>query len=289
MNKTRSIAFFVHTFAIVTYLLVGHFKFGMERPGHLYTWFFAVFVGMMSEFLFRKFYKVKNANPYASSRISSSAVYLVVTSPYWYLYGVLSFIAIASKWIFRTPKGEHVFNPANIAILVGVCLFPNSIIIDAHQFFNWYEFYLWVIFLGSITVILANRWAVVLSYVAGFALGSYCQSLLSPENFIFYFFQLLNSTNLIFMFHMLSDPMTSPSRLKKQIFFGVAVGVVDQILRYHWIIYSNAITLAAMTLVMSWINNIEYVIPSWKKYLRLLRLGDETSQKNLTEKNQESC
>jgi hypothetical protein len=70
-----------------------------------------------------------------------------------------------------------------------------------------------------------------------------------PTSLGFRAYRILAPMNLVFCFHMISDPMTSPRKHSEQIQVGIALALTDLILREFKVYHS---TLVAMLLIAGW-------------------------------------
>jgi Na+-translocating ferredoxin:NAD+ oxidoreductase RnfD subunit len=122
--------------------------------------------------------------------------------------------AIASKLLFRTSSGRHIFNPAAAGLIFSSIFFG--------QILNWWGFsnvYV-VIAAAGLLIYRLNRLSTVFSYIIFHFLGN---SILSGN----FGSQSLLSVNVFFAFIMLIEPKTSPSARRFQWVFGGACGLLS--------------------------------------------------------------
>lgn len=157
---------------------------------------------------------------------------LLKASSLW-LYPLAAIIAIGSKFVIRS-QGKHIFNPANIAIVALLVLFPNEIWISPGQWGSdiWLGF-----LLSSLALLVLYRipsadmgpmffaiWAALL-FGRAFWLGD---PLSIPMH------QLQNGAVLIFAFFMISDPKTIPDTFKGRFTFAVIVALIAYVLTFEF-------------------------------------------------------
>lgn len=169
---------------------------------------------------------------------TTAAVYIMVNvdSPLFYLLAIT--FGIASKFIFRIGN-QHLFNPANIGIVLSL-LFINDtyirIIYSQFALSSQYLFY-FVVINGLIITIWANRLVLALSYfVSSLAVlylfspyfGYSRQMLMGPT---------LSISSAVFIFFMITDPKTTPTKWSHQIIFGFVCAIIGAVLRMNQLVH----------------------------------------------------
>ncbi len=245
MKINYKLAYPLQLASLSAYVLFGFFNANLVRAG-LVQWGLSVLSGLVTTYLINSFLKERKLNNF-SAYISSTAVYLLCTSLSWYIHIIVSAIAVFTKVLVTNGKGNHVFNPAGFGMLISICLFPTMVTLDTMQFIDSYELLGLILTMGFSVVFLSNRLVLSLSYILGFIIAAAIRSYILPESFIFFFLPLFNPMNLIFLFHMISDPMTSPKSYKGQIVFGLSIALLDHFLRHNWVMFPTLISLMIMT------------------------------------------
>src|SRR6185369_5864746 len=130
-----------------------------------------------------------------------------------------------------TWRGRHLFNPACFGVTVMLQLAPWWVTGMPSFFGGYLTPSLVFAALGLVTVLYARQTAVSLSFIAGFlalgllraaALRSSVRVVLGPA---------LGPAFLLFSFHMISDPSTTPRTTRMRITFGLAVALLDAAFR----------------------------------------------------------
>jgi Na+-translocating ferredoxin:NAD+ oxidoreductase RnfD subunit len=188
----------------------------------------------------------------ASAMLTGNSVSFILRTPgtrhgdWWSLNGVEWFIAAAllsllSKYLVR-PSGRHIFNPSNVG-LVAVLLIGGVA--------NVFPQYLWwgpldlpvglalgVILLGAIWVLRPVRmipmavafWLTFAGAVAILALSGRCFVAIWHPGAICggsYWLDITTSPELlVFVFFMMSDPMTAPKSATGRLVYGSATAIV---------------------------------------------------------------
>ncbi|TBL68326.1 RnfABCDGE type electron transport complex subunit D [Paenibacillus thalictri] len=185
----------------------------------------AVFVCLAADILFSSMGKRKRTL-WDGPVITGLIVALILsTTSSWYVVAATSALAILSKYIF-TSKKRPVFNPAAFGLLLSIPLFKSAQ--------SW-----WGAF-GDLPA-----WTVLFLLIGGFAVtnrvGKFPQvfSFLGTYFVLLLFMGLLHigdaadalrspfiNMTLFFAMLMLTDPPTSPGKVKDQIVFGVISALV---------------------------------------------------------------
>lgn len=179
-----------------------------------------------------------------SACTEAAGLLILVRSPYDWLYIPLSFLAVSSKYIFRRSATQHLFNPTNFAIVAAVALLPKKFFEMRGDEFNLNLYpMLHVTLFGLYAVYLGKTWRVALSYFLTIVTISMVLSRLIGESPIYLLGPELGASGLIFMFLMITDPKTSPTSSRGQIWFGMAIGCLMHVLKYNEFFYAQYFSL----------------------------------------------
>lgn len=198
--------------------------------------------------------------------VNSCVVNMEVYS--WFGVFVVGFFAMASKWFLLDGRGRHVFNPSAVAVVIATVLFPSTVSAAGTSWAGHWGLPLAVLTVGGLAAWKAGTLSVVLAYFGGFALVSTAYSLLGAKFGLlphwevasvpplFWAGTLVSVGSMIFMFGVISDPMTAPRGVRNQILFGLFMAVMDYILRRNFIImadlFAYLITQAARVFLRDW-------------------------------------
>lgn len=165
-------------------------------------------------------------------------------------------LSILSK-VFVTYRGRHFFNPANFGVVLAVQFLPNQVALVPHLFSG----YIWpsVVFaaLGLATALRARQMPVVLGWVGGFILMAALRSQFPGSNGWEAFGPLISTSMLLFMFHMLTDPGTTPRTAAMKVSFGVLAAIIDGVLRIAGIPHTPYYALFVIGALLPFIRNEE--------------------------------
>lgn len=141
------------------------------------------------------------------------------------------FLAITSKFVLVWKK-QHIFNPvaAGSVLLMFVYYFVPSLgFYESAWWAGQPEFFIPLVFLGSLVMIKTRSWWLVLSFL----LSALAVLLLETWRFDYDFSQRflafwLSGPSLFLAFFMLTEPFTLPPTRKLRILYGLMVGVLSQ-------------------------------------------------------------
>ena len=120
-------------------------------------------------------------------------------------------LAISAKFVLRI-HGKHLYNPANLGVILAISLFPGAWI-SPGQWGQDVALAVWFVVLGGVVV---NRAQPLRHRVdipgAPTSASSRCASTALGQPWTIFVHQFSNGGLLLFAFFMISDPMTIPNR-----------------------------------------------------------------------------
>jgi len=161
-----------------------------------------------------------------SALITGLGVGLLLSSHLIWPYAVTSILAIGSKFALRIG-GKHLFNPNNAALCFMLLLLPQYAVSTPKQWTNGYEVMVIILLLGVLAAYAADRLDTVLSFMAGFALLAFARVELLGEPFFFAFGPMLGASFQLFVFFMITDPVTTPPTRTARILFALSIALLD--------------------------------------------------------------
>jgi hypothetical protein len=142
-------------------------------------------------------------------------------------------LAIGSKYVLRVPSPtgrlQHFMNPSNFAIAVILGFYtwtgvlPWGFTVDLH---GWADaaLPLIIVMLGMrLNLMFTGRLPTIASWLATFILLGYCRALFKGTGVATELVVLTGIPMVLFTFYMITDPQTSPSRLRSQIIYGSSI------------------------------------------------------------------
>lgn len=170
--------------------------------------------------------------PY-SAFITALGVILMVGWLKWYIPYIVIALAILQKHYLKI-NGKHIFNPSNFALIVAIALFyPKALPIVGELGKQSYIVYI-VIAIGTLILIRVNRYIITLSFLFSYILLSWLIIGKSDPIWNFeHFISILYSTSfIVYIFFMLTDPVTTPKKTLQQIYFGFFTATLIVLLNY---------------------------------------------------------
>lgn len=222
----------MQSFGQISVLMIGVFVFDWSKylDWYLATLAWAILLNSVCHYVFFAPREGRSFMVSASPLVITSSTFIFVTGYSFSTYFVAVSLAVLSKFIFRLGK-SHVFNPSNFGILcmaaLGEGLYRESVAnIPDPGHWLW-----WVVPIGTATVILARRYLISYSYLAGFLIFRFLFAPFFAADYLIHVSSLLGIFSMVFVFHMISDPKTTPSAPRSQIFFGLCVALADVLVR----------------------------------------------------------
>ena len=240
-------------YAIIGLFFAGFYRVDFAIPVAVLS---AVFAEMALSFYFYKKFKMP-----VGAYIAGLSFALLVQSNLLVVYLLGGIISQISKHVFRVGR-QQVFNPSNIALLVVVYCLGNNAISSPGQWDSSYYFICIFAIVGFSVSFYARRFGVVISYILAFIAVSYLRSFITGVPFLFLAGTIIGVPQIIFACHMITDPKTSPDGRIEQIAYGVAIGILDAVLR--WNNFLNPVYLALVIVCVVWI----FIQPVWRTELR---------------------
>jgi enediyne biosynthesis protein E5 len=164
-----------------------------------------------------------------------------------------SAVAMLSKVLFRVGEGRqsrHFLNPSNTGIAITLLAFAWVGIAPPYQFTeNTYGMTDWILpmvfmCVGSfLNTKFTKRMPLILAWFGGFALQAVIRSMITDGSLAAMLNPMTGVAFLLFSFYMVSDPATTPSKFKNQIWFGLMVGLVYGVLVYNEIVFGQFFSL----------------------------------------------
>lgn len=220
---------------ITILLLIGQLSFGMLAS--YVNLVAAVCTAMAAEVLLSKFVLGFWRKNLASAYITGISVGILIRAPMVWPYIITALLSIMSKYVFRY-KGKHLWNPSNFGVSWMLFMAPLDVAGLSIQWGSnfWGLAVIWL--LGLLIVYRAKRLHVTLTYVISFIILAYLRSIIVGDSFLAEVSPLTGPMYQLFIFFMITDPVTSVSTKKGRILVAVLVAVVECILRLDSFIYA---------------------------------------------------
>lgn len=237
------------------YIILGLlFYYGLQRPFLYYPFLiltnFLFFVFLMS--IANRFFKEKESLMTLTPIIIAGTLMLNLEAYDFRTYMIAGAISVFSRSFLKTKFG-HIFNPGYFGTFVIAMLLPKY----GYPSIGLWKSNIWLLilifFLGCYIVYKAKRLRLVFGYIFSFVAIAIVTSIflkivgisfngVEEVPVLFWPATLVSTSSAIFIFHVISDPKTSPSDAKAQIIFGACIATFDYLLRISLIIPAEAIS-----------------------------------------------
>ncbi len=235
------------------YAVVAREVFHFERSH--WTTLTCVATAVSLDLLLGRFYYKKVIFP-LSAIIIGLASSLLIDAPSVLTYVAATALGISSKTLI-TYKRKHLFNPANFGLVVMLLVFPNRLTGMPQLFSGYLAPSIVFAVLGMLTVLYARQFEVSFSWLLGFVVFACARAAINGSRLLMTLAPALGPGFLLFTFHMISDPATTPRTRRFRIAFGVTVALLDALTRFFEIPYGNFYALFLVTALLPCIRDRE--------------------------------
>ncbi|NQZ02129.1 MAG: VCBS repeat-containing protein [Bdellovibrionales bacterium] len=237
--------------AVGGYAILAPFVTSFERP-HSYTILLLIFA-VVADLLVGKFYYQNVRAPF-SAVIIAFASSLIMDSPHFWIYLIAASFALASKSLFRL-QGKHILNPANSGVVFALLVFPG-LVAGVPRVFNFDTTIFTLLFgLGFFVAWYAKTLQMALLWIFWFSMFSLGRALVADSSVLFAFLPMFAPIFVLFSFHMITDPATSPRSFSGRCGFVFLVAALDAYLRLELVSFSNFYALFFVSLgwnILNW-------------------------------------
>ncbi|MCB0378372.1 MAG: VCBS repeat-containing protein [Bdellovibrionales bacterium] len=225
--------------AIGCYAILAPMVSTFERP-HYFTMILLIY-GVLLDSLIGHFFYRKVKPPYTSI-IVAFACSIIMDSPHLWIYMAAMTIALLSKAFFRLHE-KHILNPANAGVVMVLLMFPG-LVAGVPRVFNFdFKIFTLLFLIGFLVAWYARTLQMAIFWVVGFSVFSAGRSLIYQTPLTLSFLPALAPIFVLFTFHMITDPATSPKSTRQRLLFVLLVAGLDGILRGEFIPFSNFFAL----------------------------------------------
>lgn len=171
----------------------------------------------------------KQPNHILTSAIVAFGCSIMLYSPsIWIYIGAVS-CAILAKAFIRF-QGRHIFNPSNFGVVCMLALFPNWAVTSGNLFSNYWGPSLMFLALGTLNAWWSKQLRLAYTWLFAFCVFNYLRGIMFDAPFPLALL-ILNPLTLIFTFHMITDPATTPRTPWLRYAHPIAVAFLDSVLR----------------------------------------------------------
>ena len=248
LSDARYLQFFI----LIIYAVTAREIFNMDRP-HSVTLLICLVAAAVD--LLISVFKYKVIRFPLAALTSGLSCSLLLDSRHIGIYLLAASLASISRGFILYNK-KHYFNPAAFGVVVALVLFPQHVTGLPALFGGFLTPSLIFLAIGLFTVLYAKQLEVALSWILGFIVFAELRSIIFDLDPIGVLYPILGPSFLLFSFHMISDPATTPRTRTAQIISGIVVALFDAIFRMleipYGIFYSIVIVNAFLPWVREW-------------------------------------
>ncbi len=171
---------------------------------------------------------------YASLSTAVGLIVLLYSTSLW-IYFVLISLALLQKH-FLNFNNKHLFNPSNFALIMSLLLFREDAHIITGQFGEETLFAMVVFILALSILVRVKRWLIPLSFLF-FYLSLQYLFFISIDRLIFFeeiYHRFYSVSFMLFIYFMLTDPIVTPIKYKRQILFAFSIALLATLLDYFY-------------------------------------------------------
>lgn len=185
-----------------------------------------------------------------SAYITGLSIAILLESYDWRVFAVASVWGIMSKYLLRSGD-RHFFNPSNFGIVAALVLMSGvATVAPGSQWGADYRVAFLILALGLMMMRRVKRLDLALAWIGGYVVVSLVRVALGQGGLIFALGPMTGAEFALFTFSMLPDPKTSPPTARGRIAWGVAIAVLDGVLRYLEVRYSMFYALFTLCAVL---------------------------------------
>jgi Na+-transporting NADH:ubiquinone oxidoreductase subunit NqrB len=175
---------------------------------------------MLVQLAFTKLFRVPTFE-WKSALISGFGLCFLFRANDWRLAVLCAFLAIGSKFLIRW-NGKHIWNPTNFALVVMMLAFDRAWV-SPGQWGSGPTLAYAMAMAGAFVVNRSARSDTSIAFIAAYAAILMGRSLWMGEPLTIPIHRLQNGALMIFTFHMISDPKTTPNTRAGRILFASLV------------------------------------------------------------------
>jgi Na+-translocating ferredoxin:NAD+ oxidoreductase RnfD subunit len=250
------------------FTILGHTVFGFEQPvaqvfvalitGYtcalLFEWVDARASGCVPGFAgggYRKFVDFLLSAHMTSITLS----FLLYFNQRLWIMALAVALAIGSKHVFRVNQNgrlQHFMNPSNFAIAVILLTYqwtgvlPWGFTVDLHGSWDWIV-PLIIVGLGlRLNLLFTGRFPTIASWLVTFVVLGAIRASFQHSPIVGQLVVLTGVPMVLFTFYMITDPQTSPSRMKSQVLFGSTIACAYTVLLLLHVQYTMFYSVTAI-------------------------------------------
>lgn len=167
-----------------------------------------------------------------SAVVTSLGLSILLRADSLWVHPLIAMLAIAAKFLLRI-RGKHLFNPANLGVVVAVTLLPGTWISPGQWGSDWLAA-VWFIVLGVTVTRRAGRFDIAWAFLAAYVSLLVARIFWLDMRWAVLGNQLSNGALLLFTFFMITDPRTTPDARTMRLVYAALVAALAFAWQYVW-------------------------------------------------------
>ena len=173
-----------------------------------------------------------------SALITALGLCLLLRSNSYQTMAIASFLAIASKFLFR-HRNKHFFNPANFGIITALTLTNDAWVSPGQWGTDWWYLLLFL-GLGGVVLKQVGRWDTSIAFLLAYGSLEAVRNVWLGWSWDVWQHQFMSGSLLLFALFMLTDPRSIPNSQTGRLVWSLAIAITTFILQ-HYFYLSTAI------------------------------------------------
>lgn len=167
-----------------------------------------------------------------SAAVTSLGLSILLRADSLLVHPLIAIVAISSKFVVRV-RGKHVFNPANLGVVVAVTVLPGTWISPGQWGSDWL-LALWFVVLGTTVTTRAGRFDIAWAFLGAYVALLAARILWLDMRWAVLGNQLSSGALLLFTFFMITDPRTTPDDRVMRLLYAVLVAGLAFVWQFVW-------------------------------------------------------
>jgi Na+-transporting NADH:ubiquinone oxidoreductase subunit NqrB len=194
---------------------------------------------------------------YLSAVVTGIGLSVLVRADTLWVHPLVAAIAISAKFVVRI-RGKHVFNPANLGVIVAVLLLPGAWL-SPGQWGSDIVAGMWFVALGVTVTLSAKRFDIAWAFLACYGALLLGRVLWLDQRWAVPLNQLSSGGLLLFTFFMITDPMTTPNDRRMRWLYAALVAALAFGWQFVW--YRNGGPVWALFLLSPLVPLLDWLCP----------------------------
>jgi Na+-transporting NADH:ubiquinone oxidoreductase subunit NqrB len=169
---------------------------------------------------------------YLSAIVTGIGLSVLVRADSLWVHPLVGFLAISAKFTIRIGN-KHVFNPANLGVMIAVLLLPGAWL-SPGQWGSDMVAALWFGALGITVTVSAKRFDIAWAFLACYGALLVGRVVYLDQHWAVLVNQLSSGGLLLFTFFMITDPMTTPNDRRMRWLYAGAVAALAFAWQFVW-------------------------------------------------------